>query len=233
MKLYSAWYCPFAQRTIMALSELGIEYELIETDPYQKTPEWMSNSLGTGQVPVLVEGNLHVPDSLRILDYLEDRFGGARSLFGIDVEERAHARFWIDFAGRKIIPNFYRFLKSPIGSEVGRQARHELELNLKKFAHAMTAKSDYFSGDELGAVDISVFPFAYRIKLLLEYYRNYSTPKSGEVWKRYDAWFAANIRHRSFLSSKFGKIDYDAQLIDFYLIYAEGGGQRDVTQAAG
>jgi len=51
--LYSAWYCPFAQRTWATLEHLGIPYDYRETDPYNKSPEWMDISRQTGQVPVL------------------------------------------------------------------------------------------------------------------------------------------------------------------------------------
>jgi glutathione S-transferase len=37
MKLYSAWYCPFAQRTWTALLYKGVQFEYVEIDPYDKT----------------------------------------------------------------------------------------------------------------------------------------------------------------------------------------------------
>ena len=232
MELYSAWYCPFAQRIQIALAELGVEYDLIEINPYNKTRAWLETSLGTGQVPVLVEGSLHVPDSLRVLDYLEDRFGGGRSIFGHDIEDRAHARFWIDQAGKFIIPNFYRFLKAPIGSDDAAYARDEMEEHLARFARTLMGSGPFFSGEEIGAVDIAVFPFAYRISLLLNFYRGYQTPTDGEIWARYFQWFNELAQHPSFLASKLGMDNYDAALIDFYKTYAQGGGQQDVTEVA-
>jgi glutaredoxin len=37
----------------MSLEEAGLPYDYIEIDPHNKTPEWLSISRGTGQVPVL------------------------------------------------------------------------------------------------------------------------------------------------------------------------------------
>ena len=37
MKLYSAWYCPFAQRAWMTLVHKEIDFNLIEVDPYELT----------------------------------------------------------------------------------------------------------------------------------------------------------------------------------------------------
>lgn len=41
-KLYCAWFCPFAQRAWIALEAKGVDFEYIEQDPYNKTPEWLS-----------------------------------------------------------------------------------------------------------------------------------------------------------------------------------------------
>ena len=37
-QLYCAWFCPFAQRAWIALNEKQVDYEYVETDPYNKTP---------------------------------------------------------------------------------------------------------------------------------------------------------------------------------------------------
>ena len=56
-KLYSAWFCPFAQRTWIALLEKGVDFELVEINPYDKTPEFLAvNPLGL--VPTLVHLSL-------------------------------------------------------------------------------------------------------------------------------------------------------------------------------
>jgi glutathione S-transferase len=46
MKLYNAWYCPFAQRAWMALVYKGIDFEYVEVDHYYPY------SLGEGQTDV-------------------------------------------------------------------------------------------------------------------------------------------------------------------------------------
>jgi hypothetical protein len=51
--LYSAWYCPFAQRAWIGLAHKKVSFDYVETDPYEKTVDWMRVSRGTGQVPVL------------------------------------------------------------------------------------------------------------------------------------------------------------------------------------
>ena len=56
-QLYQAWFCPFAQRAYIAMLAKGVEFELIEQDPYNKTAEWLDIS-PRGLVPAIVhEGN--------------------------------------------------------------------------------------------------------------------------------------------------------------------------------
>lgn len=35
VKLYTSWFCPFAQRAWIALEEKGVDYEYIEINPYR------------------------------------------------------------------------------------------------------------------------------------------------------------------------------------------------------
>ncbi|GJP37355.1 hypothetical protein CLOM_g21770 [Closterium sp. NIES-68] len=56
VRLFSAWFCPFAQRAWIALEAKGVKYEYIEVDPYAKPAELMAVN-PRGLVPAL----LHVP----------------------------------------------------------------------------------------------------------------------------------------------------------------------------
>jgi len=117
LTLYSAWYCPFAQRTWAVLEYLGLPYDYVETDPYEKSTSWLALSRGTGQVPVLEYGDsegvdIRIPDSLRTMEFLAQLQRSAPGFFPSDVVGAAESRFWLDQQGRAIIPYFYRFLKA-------------------------------------------------------------------------------------------------------------------------
>ena len=79
-------------------------------------------------------------------------------------------------------------------------------------------------------VDISFIPFAYRIELLLKHFRGFKLPGGSDAWKRYHKWYDAMINLAEFKET--GPIfeDYESRLIDFYVQYSEGGGQKDVTE---
>ena len=230
MKLYSAWYCPFAQRVWMGLNLKGSEFELIETDPYNKTSEWMRISAGTGQVPVLVGGRspVHVPDSLRGLEFIDafykDRGPG---IYPADPAEAADMRRWTDFLSTRVVPYFYRFLKALPDSDAADAARRGLEEGLKQLTQAAEPVGPFFCGTEAGALDLALAPFSYRILLILTHFRAYHVPRNGPVWEKYHRWTKALHAHPAFLATQSGP-DYEQRLTSFYRQYAEGGGQKGV-----
>ena len=235
--LYSAWYCPFAQRTWATLEYLGLPYVYVETDPYDKTDHWLEISRGTGQVPVLEiqipdQATTRIPDSLRTLEYLDDAHSTGGTLYGTSTVERAETRFWLDQQSKEIIPYFYQFLKAGNGSAAADQARERMVAGLETFAQALSPSGPFFFGNQPGALDFAFAPFAYRIELLLAHYKGFELPRSGEIWPRYQAWLQAMKTHSSFTATMPQSENYETQLLEFYLPYSQGGGQKDVTQAA-
>jgi glutathione S-transferase len=224
---YSAWYCPFAQRTWAALEHLDIPYQYDEIDPYIKSESWMKISRGTGQVPVLqTKSGLSIPDSMRSFDYLDQ----GHVLFPEPQDSRAEARFWLDYQGANIIPYFYRFLKAEKNSAMAEIAKRQMLAGLIEFTAAMSPNGPYFFGDTPNAVDFAFAPFALRIELLLDVYKDYQLPRYGENWQRYHVWWNAMETQPAFLRTMPEPETYTAKLADFYLPYSKGGGQTDVTQ---
>ncbi len=77
-------------RVRVALVEKGLAYEEREIDLARKPPELFRVN-PAGAVPVLVDGGAAVPESLVILEYLEDRYP-ERPLLPRDPVGRARAR---------------------------------------------------------------------------------------------------------------------------------------------
>jgi glutathione S-transferase len=233
--LFSAWYCPFAQRTWMALEEARLPYDYIEFDPYNKTREWLSISRGTGQVPVLEirtqDTLVRIPDSVRTIEFLND-VGTDFKPMGKTEMERSEQRYQIDNLSKILIPYFYRFLKAEQDSQQAQHAKTQMLAGLRSFVAAMSSNGPFFGGDTLSGVDIAFAPFALRIELLLGHYKGFSLPKSGEAWERYATWWAAVKACPSFQSTMPEPETYEARLIEFYIPYSKGGGQSDVTLIA-
>ena len=93
----------------------------------------------------------------------------------------------------------------------------------------MSDDGSYFNGNVVSAVDIALFPFAFRIQLLLAHYKDFELPKEGGTWQRYDRWYKEMLKLPSFQKSIDNPEDYNDRLIQFYQPYSLGGGQADVT----
>jgi glutathione S-transferase len=230
MKLYSAWYCPFAQRTWTALLYKGVQFEYVEIDPYDKTDEWLAISRGTGQVPVLiddteVDGQISVPGSTRTMEFIDMRFPDEKpSIFPRSASAMVDTGFWLDYQDKKIIPYLYRFLKARPSSGPARDTKRHLEEGIEAFATGMAGDGPFFAGNRVNAVDIAFAPFALRIDILLSHYNQYALPETGAAWERYRQWWDAMGAFGPFVTTSTALPGYTERLIDFYIPYADGGG---------
>jgi glutathione S-transferase len=87
-KNYSSW----SFRPWLAMKVAGIAFQ--ETVISLEAPDFKSRVLavnGAGQVPVLIDGETRVRETLAILEYLAEKFPGA-GLWPKDATARAHAR---------------------------------------------------------------------------------------------------------------------------------------------
>jgi len=87
-KNYSSW----SFRPWIAMKAAGIPFE--ETVISLNAPDFKARLLkisGTGKVPALTDGDVHVWESLAILEYLADRFPD-KNLWPTNPSARAHAR---------------------------------------------------------------------------------------------------------------------------------------------
>jgi glutathione S-transferase len=87
-KNYSSW----SFRPWIALKQAGIAFDekVISLDAPEFKPTLLKVS-PVGKVPVLIDGDIHVWESLAILEYLAEKFPAAK-LWPADFSARAHAR---------------------------------------------------------------------------------------------------------------------------------------------
>ena len=95
MELWHAWVCPYCMRVRIALAEKQLPYGEREIDLASK-PKELFGVNPAGGVPVLVvDGGAAIPESLVILEYLEDRFP-EHPILPADPLARARARLLYD-----------------------------------------------------------------------------------------------------------------------------------------
>ena len=103
LRLFSTTYCPYAWCTRIVLHEKGIPFDVYEVDLKSKQEDFNRVS-PTGKVPVLVDGETRVWESMVINEYLEEKYDGPR-LLGDTPEERAQVRALIlDLNGTRSQP---------------------------------------------------------------------------------------------------------------------------------
>ncbi|MEW6996130.1 glutathione S-transferase family protein [Colwelliaceae bacterium BS250] len=235
MKLYSAWYCPFAQRTWITLEHKRIKFEYTEIDPYDKTPFWMNVSRNYGQVPVIevLDGNeqaRRVVDSFRTMEFIDELYSDNKTrIYPIEAKKKAETKYWMDFVSTDIVPYFYRYLKAHKAGEYRNQSQARMINGVNTFTKAMSAEGPFFMGEQFGAIDIALIPFAYRMNLLLAHYRDFQLFDNLQDQTRFRTWYQAAISEPAFINTCVKQTDFEARLIDFYLPYSIGGGQDDVT----
>lgn len=159
MKLFRARFSTNSERVALALAHKGLEAESVWIDYADRTP--VEAVSGQGLVPVLVDGDEVVPDSPRILAWLEERHPDP-PLFPREEPRRAEVEVFVDWfnAVWKTWPN-------GIEAELGEPEPDErliaeysasMDQALDAFERLLTGR-DHLFGDELGVADVIAFPF--------------------------------------------------------------------------
>jgi glutathione S-transferase len=154
--------CPFAQRSLIALGQLELEFTKTLINPMQK-PEWMFEVSPSGQVPLLrVDGKDVLFDSSVICEYLNDTANG--ELLSVNSLNRAQQRSLVEFAGECQMA-FAGLLAAP-NEEKFNQGKAGL---LKKFGWLegqVDENGPLFADADLSMVDIAFAPLFLRLQHL-------------------------------------------------------------------
>lgn len=84
---------PYAMAAFVALAEKGVPFDVSPVDlakGEQHSPKYQALS-ATGKVPLLVQDDFTLPESLAIIEYVDEAFEGPR-LYPEDMRDRARAR---------------------------------------------------------------------------------------------------------------------------------------------
>lgn len=106
LRLISHALCPYVQRAVIALTEKGVAFERVDIDLAAK-PDWFLKLSPLGKVPVLVDGDAVIFESVVIAEYIEDTT--EPKLHPQDPKQRADHRAWIEFSSAVLMDmwNFY------------------------------------------------------------------------------------------------------------------------------
>lgn len=100
LTLYQRSDCPFCWKVRIALAELELDYQSVDTVLGEKHPEVLRLS-PTGTVPVLVDAEVVVWESAVILDYLDARFAPG-SLLSADPAVQSRERLLQVYSDKQV-----------------------------------------------------------------------------------------------------------------------------------
>jgi glutathione S-transferase len=165
LRLYRARFSTNVERVALALGHKGLEVESVEITYDDRSP--VIEVSGQELVPVLVDGDEVIPDSVRILRYLEERWPDP-PLFPRDGARRAELDVFLDWFNEvwKAPPNEMEAElerddpDERLVDDLSRRMRASLDL----FESLLDGR-DHLFGDDFSAADCAAFPFLKYAKL--------------------------------------------------------------------
>ncbi|XP_068660246.1 glutathione transferase GST 23-like [Aristolochia californica] len=150
VKLFGTLPSPLSWRIQWALKLKGVEYEYVEEDLMNKSPLLLKYNPVHKKIPVLLHNERPIPESLVILEYIDETWQ-SNPLLPKDPLERANARFWAKFVDEKCLVSVFAVFLSA-GKE---QEKHleEAAAALKILEGCVHGKR-FFSGEGIGYADL-------------------------------------------------------------------------------
>jgi glutathione S-transferase len=159
LRVYRIPFSTNVERVALALAHKGVAVGWVDVDPADRSS--VVEVSGQELVPVLVDGELVLHDSPRILEHLEQRFPEP-PLFPRDPARAEELRSFLDWFNQiwKRPPNL--IAAEELKSDPDRARIAELEQRiaaaLDRFENLLAGR-DYLFGNELTAADVTAFPF--------------------------------------------------------------------------
>jgi glutathione S-transferase len=150
--LYNARRCPYCVRVRLVLAEKRIEHEVVEIDLADRAP--ILRTLNPrNRVPVLLDGDLVLPESAVINEYLEERVPEP-PLLPPDAAGRAQVRHVVEVF-EDFTDAYYAFRRSSESLPELREQLGSMEARL--------GERDYLVGESLTLADAGCWPWLARL----------------------------------------------------------------------
>ncbi|EAS07464.1 glutathione S-transferase, amine-terminal domain protein (macronuclear) [Tetrahymena thermophila SB210] len=176
LTLYGFLLCPYVQRVRFALENIGVKYDYKEVDLYKfKHKEQAYLDINPfGKVPSISFNNQIIYESLPLLEFLENEFGG---VFPQDNIRKTQQRIWANYFDQNFIDKMWAILgiikkkdaegSKKLANELAEAVRFFTK-NSKLSERIKLNPNNYFEGDTLTYVDFAVVP---HFKMLDAMYR--------------------------------------------------------------
>jgi len=234
--LYTAWFCPYAQRAEIALSLASITYQRVESlsfapgsnyNQYVKIDELLEAN-PKGLVPVIVqshpEGHKNSPKTI-----VCDSIDCLKAIYANPIHDEPLYQDIVHW-NKNLCSKLYSILlaQDPVKSEA---EFHAMCCELDRFASHLSISEDgivsfYNNGKDPGIVDVAVYPFIFRL-FVIHHYKGFTYQGPGaktvQQWQR-------RMEDLPAVRKTLDNIPRD-ELIRVYAPYAEGTAKSSVADS--
>ncbi|WP_321966213.1 glutathione S-transferase family protein [Burkholderia cepacia] len=148
MKLYG-FAGTRTQRALWGLKELDADFEFVSVNLLEgehKRPEFLRLN-PAGKVPVLVDGDLVIPESAAIVLYLADKYP-EKALLPVDLALRAQAYRWVMFAVTELEQPLWRITRHSFLYPPEKRSPADIELAREDFRTMAAILDKHLEGRE-------------------------------------------------------------------------------------
>ncbi|KAI3949784.1 hypothetical protein MKW92_039974 [Papaver armeniacum] len=154
--LLDFWPSPFGMRVRIALAEKGIKYEYKDENLRVKSAQLLEMNPTHRKIPVLIHHGKPIVESLIIVQYIDQVWNDGNLLLPTDPYQKAQARFWADFADKKIYEHGKRLWMTK-GEEHEKTKKDFIDC--LKVLEGELGNKTYFGGDQMGFLDVALIPY--------------------------------------------------------------------------
>jgi len=147
-------------RALWGLKELGVEFEFVPVNlaaGEQKDPEFLAVN-AAGKVPVLIDGDLVLPESAAIVLYLAEKYP-EKGLMPTKLEQRAQVYRWVLFAVTELEQPLWRMARHSFVYPEHKRLPQDIDLAREDFTAMATVLErhmdgrQYIVGDRISVAD--------------------------------------------------------------------------------
>jgi len=163
MALFSDPMDHYSHRVRIVMEEKGISAEIIDSDIYNLDPEILAVS-PYAELPVLVDRDVCLYDSLILMEYLDERFPHP-PLLPVYPVSRAHIRLFIQRIERDWCGIFDELISGDSTEAKAKKLRSDLKSQILGMSQILKEKP-YFMSDEFSLIDCCIGPILWRLPLI-------------------------------------------------------------------
>ncbi|RXG61599.1 Pyrimidodiazepine synthase [Armadillidium vulgare] len=221
LRIYSMYYCPYAQRTRIVLNAKNVKHETVNVHLVEK-PDWFFKINPLAKVPTLQLNDKIMFESMVTCDYLDETYPDP-PLYPKDPWAKGWDKCLIEVFEAKVTRGFIKFFLSTLDKEAVREITEAINNGLEIFEKELVKRgTKFFLGDRPGMLDYAIFPWFERLPLVKYFYPDFH-PLPKDRFPKMTAYIENMMQdepagstvavfddHVAFLKSKFdGKINYD------------------------